>query len=369
MLKTSAEPSEEQIRTFVRARFNLDVSALELQRFPPDSSGTTQCAYRVLLSNGESLWVAKAPAGDQLFSFVFIAGQSAAEIHRRPERAATEPCVDPDIPSYRPHHPAVPSRPSLLPQRRTSRERFRIGGHDIQYVSCLLGPGEQVFCEAGAFLCRDAEIVMRTQALTDGSREGQSVLNRLLSPIKRVTAGESFFILVFSNPGDREREVCFAAPHPGSIIPWALTQGEKIVCQRGGFLCASDNIDISPFVGRLPQANLFGSEGLILQELSCRQGQGMAFVHVGGSLIEKTLPPGETYLVEAGSLAAWDGALKWNVSVIKDAKTLLFGKEGLFISALTNTGQKPARAYIQTLPFARLASRISALGEKKTAQK
>ncbi|WP_429885565.1 AIM24 family protein [Geoalkalibacter halelectricus] len=350
------------IRRHMREEHALDIHSIERKHIcsngAPDNHGPL---YLVNATNGEQMWVVWNDPKQSLFSFAYIKGQTETDILRRIERTTLSSSISLASSGALKKHTAP-----ALPE--SSRERFRIGGHDIQYVTCILAPGEQVFSEAGAFLCRDGEVSMQTQALTDGSPEGGKMLSRLLSPLKRITAGESFFIMIFANPTrDRHLEVSFAAPHPGSIIPWVLKPGDKIICQRGGFLCGTGNLTISPYMGRKPSANLFGSEGLILQELSCRgDSQGIAFIHVGGSLIEKSLAPGEIYYVETGSLAAWESSLKWDISVIKDAKTLLFGKEGLFMSSLTNSGAAPAKAYVQTLPFSRLVNKINEMGGSKS---
>ena len=220
---------------------------------------------------------------------------------------------------------------------------YRILGDDMQIVEIELDPGEGVRAEAGAMMYMEQGIEMQTS--TGGG---------IFKGFKRMLTGESFFITSFVNAGGRKARVAFGAPYPGKIIPLDLTKhGGEFLCQKDAFLCAASGIEIEVAFTRRLGAGLFGCEGFILQRL---QGDGLAFVHAGGTVIEMPLRAGETLRVDTGCLAAFSSAVDYDIQFVGGFKNALFGGEGIFLAKLTG----PGLVYLQSLPFSRLADRIYA---------
>ncbi len=229
---------------------------------------------------------------------------------------------------------------------------YEIIGHDMQIVEVELDPNETVVAEAGAMNYLEDGIEFQAK-MGDGSDPGQGFMGKLFSAGKRVISGESLFMTHFTNLSSAKRKVAFAAPFPGSIIPVNMADiGEKLFCQKDSFLCAAlgTNIDIA-FQRRLG-TGFFGGEGFILEKL---QGDGMAFVHAGGTIIKKQLR-GETLRVDTGCIAAFTGNIDYDIKMVKGLKSMFFGGEGLFLATLSGHGT----VWLQSLPFSRLADRIIA---------
>lgn len=231
---------------------------------------------------------------------------------------------------------------------------FKIFGDDMQTVEIELDPGEGVRAETGAMLYMEDGIEMQTS--TGGG---------LFSGFKRMVTGESFFITTFLYNGSGKGHVAFGAPYPGKIIPIELSRfGGQFLCQKDAFLCAAAGIDIEVAFTKKLGAGLFGGEGFILQRLS---GDGLAFIHAGGTIIERRLGAGERLRVDTGCLVAFENSVGYDIQFIGGFKNALFGGEGLFLANLTG----PGTVYLQSLPFSRLADRITAAaragnrGEKK----
>jgi uncharacterized protein (TIGR00266 family) len=218
---------------------------------------------------------------------------------------------------------------------------YRIVGDDMQAVIVSLDPGEAVQAEAGAMMFMEEEIVMNT-----GTGGG------LLKGLKRILAGESFFITTFINQSQGKKSICFSAPYPGKILAIDLIQG-SILCQRDAYLCSAYGVDISVAFTKRIGAGFFGGEGFILEKLA---GDGLAFIHAGGTLIKKTLKEGERLRVDTGCLAALELSVDYDIEFVGGVTTAFFGGEGLFFATLTG----PGVVYLQTLPFSRLADRILA---------
>ncbi len=219
---------------------------------------------------------------------------------------------------------------------------YQIYGDDMQIVEVELDPGEGVRAEAGAMMYMDAGIQMQT-----GTGGG------LFKGFKRMVTGESFFITTFMNNYKGKQKVAFGAPYPGKIIPIDLAAHKgRFVCQKDSFLCAANGIEIEVAFTRKIGAGLFGGEGFILQRL---EGNGLAFVHAGGTLIERELQAGETIKLDTGCLAAMDVSVDYDIEFIGGFKNALFGGEGLFMARLTG----PGTVYMQSLPLSRLADRIA----------
>jgi uncharacterized protein (TIGR00266 family) len=218
---------------------------------------------------------------------------------------------------------------------------YKIIGDDIQAVEVELDAGEAVRAEVGAMLFMEEGIEMQT-----GTGGG------IFSGLKRMITGENFFITSFLNNGNGKRHVTFAAPYPGKIIPLQLRDlGGSFLCQRDGYLCSAEGIDINLEFTKKIGAGLFGGEGFILQRLS---GDGYAFVHAGGAIIKRELQYNETLRVDTGCLVAFSPSVDYDIQFIGGFKNVLFGGEGLFFAKLTG----PGLVYLQTLPFSRLADRI-----------
>lgn len=220
---------------------------------------------------------------------------------------------------------------------------YRIFGDDLQLVEIELDPGEAVRAEAGAMTYMTGGVEIQTS--TGGG---------VFSGLKRMITGESFFITSFLNNGGTKAQVGFGAPFPGKIIPLDLGMlGGEFLCQKDSFLCAARGIEIGVAFTRRIGAGIFGGEGFILQRL---QGDGLAFVQAGGTIIERDLQVGESLRVDTGCLVAFAPTVDYDIQFIGGFRNALFGGEGLFLTRLTG----PGKVYLQSLPFSRMADRIVA---------
>ncbi|WP_066065006.1 TIGR00266 family protein [Neobacillus soli] len=241
---------------------------------------------------------------------------------------------------------------------------FKIYGDDMQFVEVELDPKETVIAEAGSFMMMDYDIHMET-IFGDGSGNsaGSGIMGKLLSAGKRVITGESLFMTTFTNNGIGKKRVSFASPYPGKIIPMDLTQvGGKIICQKDAFLAAAKGVSIGIEFQKKLGVGFFGGEGFIMQKL---EGDGMCFVHAGGTITRKELLPGQTLLVDTGCLVAMTSNVNYNIEFVKGIKTAMFGGEGLFFATLRG----PGSVWIQSLPFSRLASRVFAAAPSRGGAK
>ena len=227
---------------------------------------------------------------------------------------------------------------------------YTIHGNDMQVVSIELDPQETVIAEAGSMNWMDQDIKFEAK-MGDGSQPNQSVFGKLLDVGKRVLMGESIFLTHFTNIGLGKKEVSFAAPYPGAIIPIDLSSmGHEIICQKDAFLCAAKGTQVSIAFSKRFGTGFFGGEGFILQKL---RGDGLTFLHAGGTVVEKTLN-NETILVDTGCIVAFTQGLDYNIQRAGNLKSMFFGGEGLFLATIKGTG----KVYLQSLPFSRLADRI-----------
>ncbi|MBB4823028.1 uncharacterized protein (TIGR00266 family) [Sporosarcina luteola] len=230
---------------------------------------------------------------------------------------------------------------------------YKLYGDDMQFVEVELDPRETVVAEAGSLMMMQDGIEMET-IFGDGAGSGGGLMGKLMGAGKRLITGESLFMTTFTNTGSGKKHVSFAAPYPGKIIPVDLSQySGKIICQKDAFLAAAKGVSIGVEFQRRLGAGFFGGEGFIMQKL---EGDGMAFIHAGGTIIEKTLAPGEMLRVDTGCLVAMTQEIDYNIEMVKGVKTALFGGEGLFFATLRG----PGKVWIQSLPFSRLASRVFA---------
>ncbi|MDI3318973.1 TIGR00266 family protein [Pinibacter sp. MAH-24] len=233
---------------------------------------------------------------------------------------------------------------------------YRIYGEEMQYVEIELDPGETAIGESGAFMMMEDGIQMQT-IFGDGSQQqGSGLLGKLFSAGKRMLVGESLFMTAFTNVGMGKKHVSFASPYPGKIIPLDLKQlGNKVIAQKDAFLCAAKGVSISIEFQRKLGTGIFGGEGFIMEKL---EGDGMAFVHAGGHVFERTLQPGELLRLDTGCLVAYTQGIDFDIQFVGGIKNTLFGGEGLFFATLRG----PGKVWIQTLPISRLASRVLSYG-------
>lgn len=230
---------------------------------------------------------------------------------------------------------------------------FEIKGSEMQFVEVELDPGEAAVGEAGSMMFMDAGITMDT-VFGDGSANQGGLFGKLLGAGKRLITGESLFTTVYTNQANSKRRVAFAAPYPGKILPMDLSQlGGTLICQKDAFLCAARGVSLGIALQRKLGVGFFGGEGFIMQKL---EGDGLAFVHAGGSLLKRELQPGQTLMVDTGCVVAYTPNVDFEIQYVGKIKTALFGGEGLFFAKMTG----PGTIWLQSLPFSRLASRIFA---------
>lgn len=243
--------------------------------------------------------------------------------------------------------------PPPIPQaggKRSHEVDFEIFGDDMQLVEIELDQGETVIAEAGAMNYMESGITFESR-MGDGSKPEEGFFGKLLSVGSRVITGESLFMTHFSNSAPGKQRVAFAAPYPGKIIPIDLaTLGGHLLCQKDAFLCAAMGTSVSIAFNKKIGAGFFGGEGFILQKLS---GDGLAFVHAGGTIVKKELK-GQTLRVDTGCLVAFDASVTYDIERAGNLKSMVFGGEGLFLATLSGFGT----VWLQSLPFSRLAERI-----------
>ncbi|MCV2421528.1 TIGR00266 family protein [Paucibacter sp. DJ2R-2] len=239
---------------------------------------------------------------------------------------------------------------------------FEIKGAEMQFVEVELDPGEAAIGEAGSMMFMDAAINMDT-VFGDGAANQGGFFGKLLGAGKRLITGESLFTTIYTNNGSSKQRVAFAAPYPGKILPMDLRQlGGTLICQKDAFLCAARGVSLGIAIQQKLGTGFFGGEGFIMQKL---EGDGMAFVHAGGTVVRRTLAPGQTLLVDTGCVVAYTPSVDFEIQYVGKIKTALFGGEGLFLAKLTGPGE----IWLQSLPFSRLASRIFAAAPQNGGRK
>ena len=228
---------------------------------------------------------------------------------------------------------------------------YKIYGEEMQFVEVELDPMEAAIAEAGGMMYMDDHIEMET-IFGDGSQANSGFLGALMGAGKRLLTGESLFMTVFQNRGQGKKRVAFGAPYPGKIIPMHLGElGGELLAQKDSFLCAAKGVSVGIAFTKRFGAGLFGGEGFILQRL---QGDGLAFIHAGGTIYDRTLGPGEMIRVDTGCIVGFQPSVNYDIQFVGKIKTALFGGEGLFFATLRG----PGRVYMQSLPLSRLADRI-----------
>jgi uncharacterized protein (TIGR00266 family) len=232
---------------------------------------------------------------------------------------------------------------------------YIIYGEEMQYVEVELDPNETAIAEAGSFMMMEDGIQMET-IFGDGSRQQSGLLGKLFSAGKRLLVGESLFMTAYTNIGSGKRRVSFASPYPGKIIALDLMRlGGRIICQKDAFLCAAKGVSIGIEFQKKLGTGLFGGEGFIMEKV---EGDGMAFVHAGGHVVQRELRPGELLKIDTGCIVGFTGGVHYDIQFVGGIKNTLFGGEGVFFATL----QGPGTVWIQTLPISRLASRILSYG-------
>lgn len=240
---------------------------------------------------------------------------------------------------------------------RTNHEiDYKIYGEELQFVEIELDPDETAIAESGAMMMMDDGIRMQTIFGDGSAQQSTGFLGKLMSAGKRVLTGESLFMTAFSNEGQGKKKVSFAAPYTGKIIPMDLQQlGGTIIAQKDAFLCAAKGVSVGIHFQRKLGVGIFGGEGFIMEKI---EGDGMAFLHAGGYIIERDLMPGEILKIDTGCLVAYMPTIDFDIEFVKGIKNMMFGGEGLFFAVLKG----PGKVWIQSLPISRLAGRIVAYG-------
>jgi uncharacterized protein (TIGR00266 family) len=230
---------------------------------------------------------------------------------------------------------------------------FKVYGDDMQFVEIELDPAEAVVAEAGGMMFMEDGIQMET-IFGDGAQQNSGLLGALLGAGKRLLTGESLFMTVFQNRGSGKKKIAFGAPYPGKIIPVHLAEiGGELLAQKDSFLCAAKGVSLGIAFTRKLGAGFFGGEGFILQRL---QGDGLAFIHAGGTILHRDLAAGEVLRVDTGCIVAFQPSINYDIQFVGGIKTALFGGEGLFFATLRG----PGKVWLQSLPLSRLAGRIAA---------
>ncbi len=240
--------------------------------------------------------------------------------------------------------------------RKNHEIDYKIYGEELQFVEIELDPNESAIAESGAMMMMDDGIQMET-LFGDGSANAPTgFFGKLLSAGKRVLTGESLFMTVFTNAGQGKKKVSFAAPYTGKIIPMDLQQlGGTIIAQKDAFLCAAKGVSIGIHFQRKLGVGIFGGEGFIMEKV---EGDGMAFLHAGGYIVERELRASEVLKIDTGCVVAYTPTMQFDIEFVKGIKNFMFGGEGLFFAKMTG----PGKVWIQSLPISRLAGRIVEYG-------
>ncbi len=236
---------------------------------------------------------------------------------------------------------------------------YKIYGEEMQYVEVELDPQETAIAEPGAFMMMDDGIQMETM-FGDGSQQNNSsVFNKLLNAGKRMLVGENLFMTAFTNVSHGIKQVSFASPYPGKIVPLDLLElGGKVICQKDAFLCAAKGVSIGIEFQRKLGTGLFGGEGFIMEKL---EGDGLAFLHASGYVQQKQLASGEILKIDTGCIVGFTATVDYDIQFVGGIKNTIFGGEGLFFAQLRG----PGKVWIQSLPVSRLAARILSYGTYK----
>ena len=263
--------------------------------------------------------------------------------------------------------PPVPSilRPSVAsagPMKSTHADEidYEIKGHEMQFVEIELDPGESAIAEAGMMMFKPACVRMDT-VFGDASKADTGIFGRIAAAGKRLITGSSLFITVYTHEGQGKARVAFAAPYPGTIMPFKLSSfGNGLVAQKDAFLCAAKGVSIGIHFQQKIGVGIFGGQGFVMQKL---EGDGWVFIHGGGTVIERTLADGEELDCDTGSVAAMEPSVGFDIVRAGSIKSMVFGGEGFFFARLKG----PGKVWLQSLPFSRFASRMMATAAVSSA--
>ncbi|MFT5725226.1 MAG: hypothetical protein ACI9JN_002350 [Bacteroidia bacterium] len=234
---------------------------------------------------------------------------------------------------------------------------YHIHGEEMQFVEIELDASEAVVAEPGSFMFMDNDVTMET-IFGDGARETDTFFDKLLNAGKRVLTGEKLFMTAFTHGGTGKAKVAFASPYPGRIIPLDLSDlGGKVICQKDAFLCAAKGVSVGIEFQKRLGTGFFGGEGFIMQKL---EGDGLAFVHAGGTIIQRQLQHGEMLKVDTGCIVAFSQDVQYDIQFVGGVKNTIFGGEGMFYATLKG----PGTIWLQSLPFSRLANRVISAAPK-----
>ena len=251
----------------------------------------------------------------------------------------------------------IPKNTSNNSSQNAHEIDYEIFGEEMQFVEIELDPQEGVVAEAGTFMMMDDQIKMNT-IFGDGSNQEKGLLGKIFSAGKRILTGESLFMTVFTNDGIGKKQISFASPYPGKIVPIDLNQfGGKFICQKDAFLCAAKGVSIGIEFSKKLGRGLFGGEGFIMQKM---EGDGLGFIHAGGTMAKKVLAPGEVLKVDTGCIVGFTQDVDYDIEFVGGIKNTIFGGEGLFFATLRG----PGTVYVQSLPFSRLAGRVLAMAPR-----
>ncbi len=243
--------------------------------------------------------------------------------------------------------------------RRADVIDYEIFGEEMQFAEITLDPGEMVIAEAGAMMYMTSGIKMDTVFGDPSADQKQGFFGKVLNAGKRVLTGESLFMTTFSNQAQRREQVAFASPYPGKIVPMHLDElGGELICQKDSFVCAARGVQVGIAFTKKFGTGLFGGEGFIMQKLT---GDGICLIHAGGTLVKRTLEPGETLRLDTGCLVALMPSVDYDIKWVGGIKNTLFGGEGIVFATLTGPGD----VWLQSLPFSRLAGRILAAAPQR----
>lgn len=257
------------------------------------------------------------------------------------------------VPELRAEQSVWRTTPPSVSARVAHEIDYTIHGAEMQYVEIELDPGESAVAEAGAMMYKDPRVQMET-VFGDGSSVNQGFMGKLLGAGRRLISGETLFTTVFTHTGEGKAQVAFAAPYPGKILPVDLRDVDgRLICQKDSFLCAARGVSLGLYFQRKILTGLFGGEGFIMQKL---EGDGMVFVHAGGTILRRELAPGEVLHVDTGCVVAFRDTVDFDIVKAGGIKSMLFGGEGLFFATLRG----PGTVWLQSLPFSRLAGRMLA---------
>ena len=243
--------------------------------------------------------------------------------------------------------------PPIPTHSQSDQIQYEIFGTEMQYAEVTLDSGGTAIAEAGSMMYMTPGIKMET-VFGDGSRAQSGFLGKVLTAGKRMMTGESIFMTTYTNTSNQKERVAFAAPYPGKILPMNLGEmGGELICQKDAFLCAARGVSIGIAFQKKIGVGLFGGEGFIMQRLT---GDGAALIHAGGTLVKRSLGPGESLRVDTGCIVALAPSVSYDIQFVGGIKNTLFGGEGLFFAVLSGPGD----VWLQSLPFSRLAGRVLA---------